>query len=62
MVYVVKTIYGRQMYDFLPFNTNVFDKGILSFPNDFNILHRGINCKTIINKTLSNHDTFFVYE
>ena len=35
MVYVVKTIYGRQMADFPPFNTNVFDKGILKFPNDF---------------------------
>ena len=55
MVYVVKTIYGRQMADFLPFNTNVFDKGILNFPNDFNILHRGIKCKTIINNTTSSH-------
>ena len=58
MVYVVKTIYGSQMADFLPFNTNVFDKGILTFPNDFNILHRSIKCKTIVNNTTSNHVTF----
>ena len=55
MVYVVKTIYGRQMSDFLPLNPNVFDKVMLSFPNDFNILHRGIKCKTIINNTTSSH-------
>ena len=54
MVYAVKTIYGRQMSDLLPFNTNCFDKVILSFRNDLNILNKGINCKTIINKAALN--------
>ena len=58
MVYAVKTIYEIQMSDLLPFNTNGFDKVILSFRNDFNILNRCINCKTIINKAASNDDTF----
>ena len=58
MVYAVKTIYERQMSDLLPFNTNGFDKVILSFRNDLNILNKGINCKTIINKAASNDDTF----
>ena len=58
MVYAVKTIYGRQMSDLLPFNTNGFDKVILSFRNDLNILNKGINYKTIINKAALNDDTF----